>query len=146
MAYTPTVAVRKYAIEQLVDLIDSDEVLVSYAWKPDARSRRQIFTMRSRAEVSPASLKAGRMFRNESGRFELVVHLEHVGEDQEAADTELLDVYAPTVEEFFADTKRPDVTGVNAWWIESWELAGGPSDRGSISQLIYVIHYDARIT
>jgi hypothetical protein len=146
MGYSPAVAVRKAAIAALDALIDDDEVLVNYYWKPDARDRRQVFTQRSRADVTPAAMKAGRLHRNEAGRFELVVHLEHVGEDQEAADEEVLDAYAEIVEEYFADTKRPDVEGVNWWLIASWELAGGPSDRGSISQLIYTITYDARVT
>lgn len=141
------VEARKYVIAELDTrlTLDPADALITYAWRPDARERCQIFTMRPRGEHNPAALTASRMPRNERAEFQLVVHVEEVGEDQEFADESAIE-YGRVVEEFFADTKTPPVVGMNWWRIASWELGGGPTDRGSIAQLIYTVEFDARLT
>lgn len=146
MASSVIVAARKSVRDGLeAALVDDPSMTVTYAWDPESSDARQIFTMRPEGETPPASLKAGRTFRNETGRFRVVVHIEAPGGDPEEAD-EIALGYGQTVEEFFADNRSPDVDGLNWWVVESWEMAGGPTGQSSISQLIYTVRYDARLT
>lgn len=148
MAGSLIVAARKRARDGLANVfpgIPDDDVLVSYAWKPDAKDRYQIFTMRPRFEHAPASIRAGRLFRNEDGRFAVVVHVELPGSDMEAADEKAIE-FGTRVEEWFADNRDPGVAGIKWWLLEGAEMSGGPTDRSSISQLIYTVNYDARLT
>lgn len=138
------VAARKAVVDGLRPLLA--DVLVTYSWDPDARDREQVFTMRPRGEQSPSSLKAGRTFRDETGRFQIVVHVELVGGDAEEADDRAI-ALGRVVEEFVADNKNSlGVPGLNWIVMESWEMNGGPSDRAFISQLVFTVRYNARLT
>lgn len=150
MASTVVVALRR-AIRDGLDALTGAGgslagVSVTYGWNPKMTDRYQIFTMRPRGEHSPASLKAGRNFRDETATFQLVVHVEEVGGDAEDGDLKALS-YGLVVEEYLADNKQGlGVAGVNSLYVEGWELTGGPADRGYIAQLIYTIRYNARLT
>lgn len=145
MASSVTVEARKHLIDELQELISEDEALITYGWRADTRERNQIFTQRSRGETPPASLKAGKKFRNEQARFSLVIHVHKVGASQEEADEDAI-AFGLVVEDYFAENSSPGVDGLNWWRVESYELDGGPTDRASVSQLIYTILYDARLT
>lgn len=146
MAGSAIVAARKKARDGLEAVFDGDpEMTVTYAWNPESSDKRQIFTMRAEGQTPPASLRSGRTFRNEDARFRVVVHVDEPGASPEEADEIALE-YGTAVEEFFADNRTPDVPGLNWWVVDSWEMTGGPTGQSSISQLIYTIHYDARLT
>lgn len=144
------VALRKAVVEGLRDLIPQygdEAALVTYAWDPDAHDAVQVFTMRPRGDHSPAALKSGRNNRNESAAFQIVVHVEQVGGNVEEADEHALEL-GVVVEEFIADHKSNElaVPGLNWLTVSSWEMTGGPTDRSAISQLIYTVSYNARLT
>lgn len=140
------VAARKAARDGLEALLKGDpDITVTYSWDPESSDQKQIFTMRAEGTQEPASLRAGRTHRNESGRFRVVVHAECPGDSPEEAD-EVAIGYGQVVEEFFADNRVPGVDGLNWWVIEGWEMNGGPTGQSSISQLIYTVIYDARLT
>lgn len=145
MVSSVTVAARKAAVAALQELISEDEADVSYAWRADSRERNQIFTMKSRGETPYAALKAGKKFRNEEGRFSLVIHVHKVGASPEEADEDAI-AFGETVEDYFAENSCPAVEGMTQWGIESYEMDGGPADRGSVSQLIYTVLFKARLT
>lgn len=150
MPSTIVVALRKAVVAGLEDLFPGppeDDVLVTYAWQPEAKDRYQVFTMRPRGEHSPAALKSGRNFREEDARFQVVVHVEEVGGSQEEADEKAI-VFGQVVEEFLADHKGTEleVDGLKWLVVESWEMTGGPTDRSSVAQLIYTVHFNARLT
>lgn len=147
MSAIRVVELRKHAITELTPLLRAlnPKPTVSYSWKADTRERNQVFTMRGRGETPPASLRPGKTFRNESGSFEVVVHVHAVGKDQETADEQAL-AYGAVIEDYFAINRTPGITGVNWWVVASYEMDGGPSDRASVSQLIYTVRYDARLT
>lgn len=144
MASSVIVAARKFAQEGLVSLFDED-VAVTYAWDPKSTAMYQIFTMRARGDHAPASLKSGRTFRNEAARFDIGIHVAEIGGNVEDADEKAIE-FGQIVEEFIATNRCPPIPGMNWWVVESWELNGGPSDRAAISQLIYTVKYDARLT
>jgi len=144
------VATRKAVVDGLQALAvvggSLENVGVTYSWDPDSRAREQVFTMRPRGDQEPAALHSGPTKRNETGRFTIVVHVEKVGGDAEDADDRAI-VIGREVEEFIAGKKNSlGVTGLNWIVMESWEMNGGPSDRGHISQLFYTVRYSARLT
>ena len=120
---------------------------VSYAWRPDSRERRQVFTHRARADTPPAALRSGRNHRDENGTFQVVVHCEVPGADAEEADAECV-ALGGAVEDWFADRKcnQLGVPGLQSLIVTGWELGGGPADRAYISQLIYTVRWTARLT
>jgi hypothetical protein len=140
------VATRKALVTDLAAQSAMAAVKVTYAWDPDALDREQVFTTRARGDQEPASLHAGPTKRNETGRFQVVVHVELVGASPEEADERAI-ALGKVVEERVAARKSDlGVTGLNWIVMESWEMNGGPSDRGSISQLFYTVRYNARLT
>lgn len=144
MPSTVIVEARKFARDGLAALL-TENVSVTYAWDPKSTEMYQIFTMRCRGEHEPASLKSGRTFRNETARFDIGIHVAEIGGNVEDADEKAIE-FGQVLEEFIADNRCPAVDGVNWWVVESWELNGGPSDRAAISQLIYTVKLDARLT
>jgi hypothetical protein len=146
MGATRLVAARQFLRDGLVDeLLGDDTVTVTYAWDPESSDAKQIFTAPPlEADHVPAALTADRTKRNESGQFRVVVHIELPGEDQETADVMAVE-YGQIVEEFIAD-KSPAVDGINWWIVDRLQHAGGLTGQSAISQLIYTIRFDARLT
>lgn len=147
MAGSVVVAVRKAVAEGLASLIALTDATVSYAWDPSLEERYQIFTGRSTAQTPPAALKSGRNFRSEEATFQLVIQVVEVGGNGLDGDEKAME-FGQVVEEWLADRKGNElgVTGLNWIRAESWELNGGPNDRAYISQLIFTIRYQARLT
>lgn len=140
------VATRKALVTDLAAQSALDGVLVTYGWDPSALDREQVFTMRARGEQEPAALHAGPTKRNETGRFQVVVHVELVGGDAEDADERAIAIGKVVEERVAARKSDLGVTGLNWLVMESWEMNGGPTDRGHISQLFYTVRYSARLT
>lgn len=147
MAGSRIVAVRSALITGLDALSALDGVDVIYAWKFDQElPRERIFTGRARATHTPASLKAGRTFRNERMTFDLIVRVEKVDGTAEEADTRAL-VIGAVVEEYVADNKTGlGVSGLNWITVSGMELNNLSNDRGNLTELTYSITYDARLT
>jgi len=150
MASTIVVALRRAVVDGLSGLLPDygdRQALVTYAWDPEARDSLQVFTMRPRGDHSPAALRAGRNHRNEEASFQVVIHVEVAGADVEEADNRALEI-GQVVEEFIADHKSNElaIPGLNWITVSSWEMNGGPADRSAISQLIYTVSYNARLT
>lgn len=140
------VAVRSALVAALADLESLTDVDVTYAWTFGSQSRERVFTGRARATHDPASLKAGRNFRNERMTFDLVVLVEGVGLSPEETDDRAL-VIGTLVEEYLADNKGGlGVSGVNWINVTGVELNNLANDRGNLSELTYQITYDARLT
>lgn len=140
------VAVRSALVDALAAEGDLIDVEVSYAWSFGTQSRERIFTGRARATHDPASLKAGRNFRNERMSFDLTVLVEGVGLNPEETDERAI-ALGLVVEEYVADNKGGlGVAGVNWIRVDGMELQNLSNDRGSMSELTYTITYDARLT
>lgn len=144
MPSSAIVAARKYVRDALAQRLDSD-VEVTYSWNPMSTAAYQVFTTRARGEHEPASMKSGRTFRNETGRFDVAVHVVESGGNVEEADEVALEL-GKTIEQFFADDRHPDIPGINWWVVEAWTLEGGPGDKAAVAQLIYTIQFNARLT
>lgn len=146
MPSSVVVAARKALVADLAAQAGLSGVSVSYSWDPDSRAREQVFTVRPRGDQEPAALHSGATRRNETGRFQVVVHVELVGGDAEDADERAI-ALGRVVEERVAALKNSlGVSGLNWIVMESWEMNGGPTDRAHISQLFYTVRYNARLT
>lgn len=143
MPSSAIVAARKFVRDGLEALLSDAEV--SYSWDPSSRAQYQVFTMRARGDHEPAALKAGKTIRDETARFNIAIHVAEVGGNVEEADDTAIE-FGRIVEDFIATNRCPPVDGINWWVVESWEMDGGPSDNAAITQLIYTIRYNARLT
>lgn len=121
---------------------------VSLSYPLGAKDREKVFTRRARFTHAPASLKAGRTFRNETGLFEVVILVEGVGESAETTSTRAVTL-GTAFEEYVADNRTLGgaVTGLNWLVVEGdGELAELMNDRGTLAELTYSLKYDARLT
>jgi hypothetical protein len=120
---------------------------VSYAYPgDDVVEKETIFTGRSRAEHNPTALKVGRRFRAETATFDVLVQVRLDGDT--AADTEARAFeWGLEVEEAVADDYTlGGVVGLNWALVSAWDLNTGLTDIGHLTQLIYTIRYNARLT
>lgn len=150
MARSIVVEVRKAVIAGISDLIGDESVSVTYGWQgagDDAR-REQVYTNRPRAEHQPASLKAGRTFRNEQMDFDIVVLVMDPSKRPEEVDDRVMEL-GQLVEEFIADNRDGSalgITGLNWLIVTGFEMENRLMDSGSASLAQYTVRYDARLT
>lgn len=146
MAGSRLVEVKRAVIDGLAALPALASVAVTYAYRPGQDERDRIFAGRSRATHRPASLKAGRTFRDEVMAFDLVVLCELVGGDAEESEDRAVNTLGLIVEEFIADNRTLGVTGVTALTISGLEVNTMFNDRGHLTEAVYQITYNARLT
>lgn len=153
MAGTILGAMRTATIDGLAALVDPaprwDEIAIKYQFRLDPSVREWIFTSNARATHAPASLRAGRNYRDETGRFEVAIVVETVGDTdhQEAADRAV--EIGTVVEEFIADRKSDElgVPGLLTCIVDGdLELAEFSKDSGCVATLTIPVKYTARIT
>ena len=149
MAGTKIVDVRKAVTDAIASLPEFADARVDMTWSAAAQVREQVFTTNARFTHVPAAMRAGRNFRDEVGRFDIVVLI--AGVDQTATWSATRAVVVGTaIEEYVADNKNGDdldVDGLN------WILVDGDGaltemyvDRSTIAELTYPIRYHARLT
>lgn len=142
------VAVRSALIEglKLTDLAD-EPTEISYQYLAKSSKRERIFTTRARFTHQPASLRAGRNFRDEEGRFDVVVLVEGVGKSAEWAADRAMDL-ALVVEEFIADRKNNelDVTGLQTLVVEGeGTVTEMFNDAGHLAEVTIPVRFTARL-
>lgn len=149
MAGSIMVAVRKAIIAGLADLPGLADVDVSYQWgRLDEQPRERIYTNRAVFNHSPAALRAGRNYRNESGSFDLVVVVAGIGLEAEETGERALELGA-LAEEWIADRKS-DQLGVPG--LITLQVAGQGAlnemfnDSGTLAEVTYPVAYTARLT
>lgn len=147
MAGTLIVAVRSTLVDQIGALWQFAKVRCDMTWSPKEQDREQLFTTNATFEQRPASLKAGRTFRNEDGAFSLMVQVIGVGKSATESAERAVEL-GTVAEEFIADHRTSlGVEGLN--WLavdgqgELTELFG---DRSTMAQLTYRVTYNARLT
>ena len=149
MAGTKIVEVRKALMSAIAELPEFTEARVDMTWSAKAQVREQVFTTEARFTHDSASMRAGRNFRNEDGRFNLVILV--LGVDQEATwSAERAGELGVAAEEWIADNKRGealDIEGLNWIVVEGdGSLVEAYLDRGTAAELTYSIVYQARLT
>ena len=91
---TQLVAVRAALIEALAVLPayttegpTGQKPELSFGWKQGWTRRERVWTQRARFTHEPASMRAGKTFRNEVGEFDLMIFVHGVGKSQEVTST-----------------------------------------------------------
>ena len=147
MPGTCLVSSRSALIDALAAEDDLKDAEVTFQFKAGSSKRERIFTTHARATHTPAALKAGRNFRNEVGRFDLVILVERVGKSAESASDRAADL-GLVVEEFIADHKNNElsVTGMQTLQVEGdvslTEMFG---DSGNLAELVIPVKFTARL-
>lgn len=115
----------------------------------DRRSQaaERVFTANASWLTPPASLRAGRNYRDEVGEFDLVVSVEGIG--MSPADVAArVDAVGEVIEDWLADRKgnQLGVTGLQTLTVPRGEDAEAGNDRGNIAMRTYRVEYTARLT
>lgn len=152
-----SVALRKASIDGLAahfaDLADFNgttaperDLEVTYGYDFASQATERLYTGRSRADTPPASLRAGRNYRDESGGFDLNILVQFIGGDAYEADLRV-DAIADEVETWFADRKSSEIhPAVSTVRTDGWEADYAGIDGGSASTRTIRVHWTARLT
>ena len=147
MAGTLVVDVRQALVDLLRARPNLEDKQVSYGWPGDDQRELESIYTEGRAEIEhdPASLKAGRTFRDETVSFEVNAVFEAVGGNALDADqgSQLL---GTEIEECIADNRTLGVAGVQSVTIRPVALHAVYNERGHLSMLTYTVRYRARLT
>lgn len=149
MAGSIVVDVRRRLIDALKAAFVGDisiDLTYAYNWS-DAGQRKSVFTNRARGTHDIAGLRAGRLHRNETVDFDLVVLVHGVGMTADETDDEAIEI-GTVIEEWIADNKNNDlgIAGLLTIRVTAMELVNRGNDNGSISELTYTVQYTARLT
>lgn len=122
-------------------------VQVAYGYPGDDQVEKEaIFTGRASAEHAQTSLKAGRRFRAETAQFDVLIQIRLEDETVEDIEDRAFEL-GLELEECVADNKYlGEVDGLNWAVVAGWEITTGMTDIGHLTQLIYSIRYNARLT
>lgn len=144
MSGTQIVAVRQALITGVDALSAFDGVECALSWNASSEAAERLYTRRATFDQKPASLRAGRTFRDEQGRFEVVIRVEGIGKDQATTSARAV-ALGTALEEWVADNRI--VSGVQDLRAEGrGELAELFNDLGTLALLSYTIAYRARLT
>lgn len=124
------------------------KVEIAYQWKPDDSIREWVYTGSARFSHASAALKAGRNFRDEVGRFSIVVLVAGVDLTQEETSTRCMEI-ATAVEEWVADRKSGElgVAGLQSLTIDGdGALDEMFRESGHLAIAEIPVKYTARLT
>ena len=149
MAGSIIVEVRKALVAAITTRLGSPKVSVTYGWQGgDVSARReQVFTSRPRATHDPASLKAGRNFRDELMDFDVIVLVGSPNAKAEDCDLRALEI-GRVIEEVVADHKSNELQVPGLQWLRmaTFELNNMSGAGGSLTEITYGVRYHARLT
>lgn len=143
------VAVRSAIIDglKMQDDLRDEPVQITYQYQPKTQKREHIYTTDATFSHEPAAMRSGRNFRDEIGRFNLIIAVEGLKRSAEWCAQRALE-RGVVVETFIADRKNNelDVTGLQTLLIDGdgslVELFG---DSGHLAIITYPIRYTARL-
>lgn len=123
------------------------KVEVAYAYRFGSKAAERVFFGRATGDTPPAAMKAGRNFRDEVGRADLVVLVSRIGGDARDADNRATAIGAE-VETWIADRKNNElgVTGLQNVVLDGWELVNLANDKGHMTEITYKVRWTARLT
>ena len=154
MARTVVVEVRKAAVAGIQAALTAAGasyrgVSCSYGYSGDDDERRElIYTSSPRATHGPASLKAGRNFRDERMEFDIRLLVRSPGDAPEDNDTRAAAI-GQLIEQWVADTKNGTLLGVSAvsgFVMSDLRIENMFGPTGSMSIWQYTVRYQARLT
>lgn len=127
-------------------LLNGVQVTDGYAGDANAQPER-IFTGDARSNnLTPAGLKAGRTFYQESGEFDIVIQV--LGPDSTPAEVKSrVQELAIEVAECIADNRTlQSLAGLNYVVGARWDLSVRFGQTGSAAEVVYTVRYEARLT
>lgn len=141
-------AIQAKAVDLLAarPLLNGVQVTDGYAGDANAQPER-IFTADARSnDLTPAGLKAGRTFYQESGEFDIVIQV--LGPDSTPAEVKArVQELAVEVAECIADNRTlGSVPGLNYVVGSRWDLSVRFVQAGSAAEIVYTVRYEARLT
>lgn len=157
MAGSRLVAVRSAVIDGLADettgivpTVNTGDSLVEivFQWREDKSVREWVYTGQARFTHASASMRSGRNFRDEVGRFNLIVLVAGVDMSQEEASERAM-VIATAAEEWLADRKNNElgVSGLQSITVDGdGRLDEMYGDTGHLAIVELPIKYTARLT
>jgi len=140
------VAVRSAVMTGLEAALTVDgEVTYGYTFSPQILEH--VYSGRSFGDTPPASLRAGRNYRNESGTFEINVLVYKPGGSLLDAD-ERADELQGDIEDWIADRKNNElgVTGLSSIIVTRWAADYFQTDNGMASLRTITVAWTARLT
>lgn len=144
MSGTQALAVRKAVIDAVAALPAFSAVECAVSWNAASEAAERVYTRDSVFDQKPASLRAGRTFRDEAGTFVVVVRVEGIDKAQAATSQRAIDL-GVLIEEWVADNRS--LAGVNSLRAEGrGQLVEAYNDLGTLALLSYTIAYSARLT
>lgn len=144
MSGTQIVAVRNALIAGVSALGAFADVECALSWNAGSEAAERLYTRRATFDQKPASLRPGRTYRDESGRFEVILRVEGIGKDQATTSARAVTL-GTALEEWVADNRSP--AGVNSLAAQGrGELAELFNDLGTLALLSYTFAYTARLT
>lgn len=147
---TLIVAVRQGLVEALDDLASLNGVQCSYAYKRGKEPRESVWTVDGVFNHVPASLRAGKTFRDEDATFGLRILVRGVSKPQEWTSARAVEIGA-VVEDFVAihGNWLNGALGVTVQTMTvegAGELVEAFNDNGTLAELTLPIRYTARLT
>lgn len=124
------------------------EVEIAFQWKQDESVREWIYTGSARFSHASAAMRAGRNYRDEVGKFSVVVLVAGVDLTQEETSTRCMEI-ATAVEEWIADRKNNDlgVTGLQTLVVDGdGALDEMFRESGHLAIAEIPVKYTARLT
>lgn len=152
MAGSAFVSVKKALRDALQAHQSLDGIQVEYGWPGDDKlDRERIWLGRVRFDHDPASMKAGRVFRNEEGTVDVFVDAEVIGGSPEEAD-ERAQALGQVIEEVVADNPNLGNDTANGMTVNAvtvrtdGDVLNVYNDRGSLTRITYKVRWVARLT
>lgn len=125
----------------------TEEVEVTYAYDHTTNASQRVFTRTATAETPPASLRAGRNYKDEAGQFFLVLMAAIPGGSPKEA-AERVHVIGVECEEWLGDRKSNElgVAGLQTLTVRGVEDVDLGNDHGHMVERTYRVEWTARIT
>ena len=156
---TQIAAVRTALVEALAELPEylapgptGQVPEVSFGWRMNWQAREKVWTQRARFTHEPASMRATKTFRTETGYFDLLLFVNGVGLSQQVATERVVEL-AVAAEDWIAthaNWQAPNLIAPGVYEflvVGDGQVAEGVSDGGAaLAELTLPVRYKSQLT
>lgn len=123
------------------------KVTVTYGYEHHTRDTERVFMGKGAVDTEPAAMRAGKNFRDETGRFDVVILASAVGGNARDADDRAYAI-AGQFEDWMALRKGNELGVSGLQWVvtDGYTQATLGNDRGHMTELAIGVRYRARLT